>query len=164
MSLFVGALLLAVSCNNAPEADAKKNTAPSPQPKAAVSSELGTLELSLECSDQMKYNLDQISAKAGQEVKLKLIHTGELEKSVMGHNFVLLKKGINPADFASAAGQAKESDYIPNGGADLIAFTDLIGGGESTEISFTAPGPGIYDFMCSFPGHYMMMKGKMVVN
>lgn len=164
MSLIMGALLLAVSCNNAPEADAEKTTAPSPQPKAAVEADLSALEVRIECTDQMKYSLDQITAKAGQEIQLSLVHVGELDKSVMGHNFVLLKKGTNTADFAAAAAQAKDSDYIPNGGTDVLAHTGLIGGGESTELSFTAPGPGIYDFMCSFPGHYAMMKGKLIVN
>ena len=45
----------------------------------------------------------------------------------------------------------------------IIAYTDLIGGGESSTITFDAPDKGIYDFICSFPGHWSIMKGKLIV-
>ena len=67
------------------------------------------------------------------------------------------------AAFAEAAMDAAATDYIPNGGADVIAHTKLIGGGEKDVISFKAPEAGTYDYICSFPGHYAMMKGVLVV-
>jgi azurin len=39
----------------------------------------------------------------------------------------------------------------------------MIGGGESTVIEFVAPEAGTYTYICSFPGHYAMMKGKLIV-
>ena len=39
----------------------------------------------------------------------------------------------------------------------------LIGGGEETTVTFDAPAKGTYDFICSFPGHYALMKGKFIV-
>jgi azurin len=39
----------------------------------------------------------------------------------------------------------------------------MLGGGETTTIAFTAPAAGTYDYICSFPGHYGMMKGKLIV-
>jgi len=39
----------------------------------------------------------------------------------------------------------------------------MLGGGETTTIEFTAPGAGIYDYICSFPAHYGLMKGKLIV-
>ena len=47
--------------------------------------------------------------------------------------------------------------------SDVIAATKLLGPGESETISFTAPEPGDYQFVCSFPGHFAMMRGIMVV-
>ena len=111
--------------------------------------------------DQMRFDLNEIKVKAGDKVKLILNHTGKLPKNVMGHNFVLLTKGTDVAKFATAAMDEKESNYIPDAG--VIAHTGLIGGGESTTIEFTAPPKGTYDFICSFPGHYAMMKGKFIV-
>lgn len=119
-------------------------------------------EIIIESNDQMKYNLSEIRVKSGQKVKLTLKHVGKLPKESMGHNFVLLKDGTDVQSFAMAAGQARESGYIANEG-DIIAHTNIIGGGESDTIEFDAPALGIYDFICSFPGHYAIMKGKFIV-
>ena len=112
-------------------------------------------------NDQMKFDLSEIRVKAGEKVKLTLNHTGKFKKDVMGHNFVLLAAGTDVAKFATAAMSAKATGYIPAKGA--LAHTKLIGGGESTTIEFTAPKKGTYDFICSFPGHYSIMKGKFIV-
>ncbi|MGH7283704.1 MAG: plastocyanin/azurin family copper-binding protein, partial [Polyangiaceae bacterium] len=29
--------------------------------------------------------------------------------------------------------------------------------------TFTAPGPGKYPYICTYPGHYMTMKGTLEV-
>jgi azurin len=81
----------------------------------------------------------------------------------MGHNFVLLKKGVNVDEYAKKAVLAKSNDYIPNSD-ETIAYTKMLGGGESTTISFSTPEAGIYTYICSFPGHYMMMRGELIVN
>lgn len=111
--------------------------------------------------DQMKFDLKEIRVKAGEKVKLTLNHKGKFKKDIMGHNWVLLNAGTDVAKFATAAMSAKTSEYIPAKGA--LAYTGLIGGGESTSIEFTAPKKGTYDFICSFPGHYSIMKGKFIV-
>jgi azurin len=46
---------------------------------------------------------------------------------------------------------------------DVIAATKLLGPGENETLTFTAPEPGDYQFVCSFPGHFAMMRGIMVV-
>ena len=115
----------------------------------------------LNSNDQMRFDLNEIKVKAGEKVKLTLNHTGKLPKNVMGHNFVLLTKGTDVTKFATAAMSEKGNEYIPSSG--VLAHTELIGGGESTTIEFTAPSKGTYDFICSFPGHYAMMKGKFIV-
>ena len=115
----------------------------------------------LNSNDQMKFDKTEIKVKAGEKIKLVLNHTGKLPKNAMGHNFVLLTKGTDVQKFATAAMNEKATEYIPSKG--VLAHTKLIGGGESTTIEFTAPAKGTYDFICSFPGHYAMMKGKFIV-
>ncbi|MDN3203762.1 azurin [Algoriphagus sediminis] len=119
-----------------------------------------TLELS--SNDQMQYDKAQFRVKSGQKVTLTLTHTGQMDKAVMGHNFVLLKKGTDVAAFATEAISAADNEYIPESDA-IIAHTSLIGGGETTSVTFDAPEPGIYDYICSFPGHYSIMRGKFLV-
>lgn len=119
--------------------------------------------ITIEGSDQMKYNLTQLKAKAGQKVMLHLKHTGKMPIQAMGHNWVLLQKDTDITTFANLASRAQSNGYVPVGSKSVIAATKLIGGGQETSITFTAPAKGTYDFICSFPGHYGIMKGKFIV-
>ena len=112
----------------------------------------------------MKFNRNKITVSVGQKIELTLKHTGKLPKAAMGHNIVILKQGTGVATFAQKAIAASENDYIPEDDTDVIVNTKMLGGGESDTITFTAPTEkGEYDFICSFPGHYAMMRGKFVV-
>ena len=113
--------------------------------------------------DNMIYDKNKIEVNSGKNIILTLNHKGKVSKEFMGHNFVLLKKGVNVDEYAKKAVLAKSSDYIPNSD-EAIAYTKMLGGGESTTISFLAPEAGIYTYICSFPGHYMMMRGELIVN
>lgn len=114
-------------------------------------------------NDLMQFSLSEIKVKAGQKVKLTLRHIGTLDKNVMGHNVVILKPGVDIAEFASLASTEKANDYIPADTQDVIVHTKIVGGGETTSIEFEAPALGTYDFICSFPAHFAMMKGKFIV-
>ncbi len=123
----------------------------------------GVTEILLTGNDQMRFNLKEIKVNAGDKVKLTLKHVGQLDAKVMGHNFVLLKPETNINDFASKAVSAKGNDYIPENTENVIVHTKMIGGGEQTTITFDAPEKGVYDFICSFPGHVALMQGKFIV-
>ncbi|MBC3758046.1 azurin [Hyunsoonleella sp. SJ7] len=115
-------------------------------------------------TDAMQFDKKELRVKAGQKVKLTLRHTGKMDVNVMGHNVVILKQGVDISAFAGKAATARDTKYIPAGAeGDIIAYTNMIGGGQTTSIEFDAPAPGTYDFICSFPGHYALMKGKFIV-
>ncbi|ATA73230.1 Azurin [Capnocytophaga canis] len=161
---------LAVSCGNTETKKKEESSvthnhehvAPeTPSNSTAKHVENGTIVL--EGTDQMTFNLSEIKAKAGEKVTLTLKHVGKMPVTVMGHNFVLLKQGTDVAAFAAEALKAKDSDYVPAGSDAVIAHTKVIGGGEETTITFDAPEAGTYDFICSFPAHAAMMKGKFIV-
>ena len=87
-----------------------------------------------------------------------------MSKDLMGHNLVILKKGTDLNAFGQKANAAKETGYIPEDMKDaVIVHTEMIGGGEETTIEFDAPEAGEYDFLCSFPAHFAIMRGKFVV-
>ena len=136
---------------NSSEANESKNT----------DSDIANIVLT--SNDVMQYNLKEVKAKAGQKVKLTLRHIGKLDINVMGHNVVILKQGVDLTEFAGKAAIERENKYIPKDSQDIIAHTDLIGGGQVTSIEFVAPEAGTYDFLCSFPGHSGIMKGKFIV-
>ncbi|MGZ0015298.1 azurin [Yeosuana sp. AK3] len=117
----------------------------------------------LTANDMMQFNLKEIKVKAGQKVRLTLRHIGKLDVNVMGHNFVLLKPEVDLIAFATSASTQKDNKYIPKGTEDVIAYTDIIGGGQVTTIEFDAPEVGTYEFLCSFPAHYAMMRGLFIV-
>lgn len=143
--------------------DANQTTADTAQSGEAIQRRDGMVQINLTGDDMMRFNLNEIRVKAGETVRLTLTHVGELPENAMGHNFVLLQQGTDVVDFGQRAATASGNDYIPEGTEDVIVNTEMIGGGEETTIEFTAPEPGTYDYLCSFPGHYVQMQGKFIV-
>lgn len=128
------------------------------------STDASVAEITIESNDMMKFNTSILEVTEGQTVKLTLKHVGEMEKKAMGHNWVLLKKGVDKDTFAGAAIAAADNDYIPADRMDdIIAHTKMLGGGESDTIEFEAPAVGDYQFLCTFPGHVALMNGSLVV-
>ncbi|MEM9936623.1 MAG: azurin [Bacteroidota bacterium] len=162
MLLMVLALFLA-SCGGSETSESTSDAPVQEEPVAEVPSEpAGEVSLEINGSDQMQYDISELKVSENYMVTLTLNHTGQLPKQSMGHNFVLLKEGTDVAEFAVNAIAAMETDYIP-AGDNVIAHTKMLGGGESDTITFMAPPKGTYDFICSFPGHYGIMKGKFIV-
>ena len=114
-------------------------------------------------NDLMKFDKTELRVFEGQKITLTLNHTGKMSKEIMGHNSVLLNKETDLNDFAQRAMLARENEYIPDGD-ETIVYTKLIGGGESDTITFTAPEKGSYTYICTFPGHYGLMKGVLIVS
>jgi azurin len=123
-------------------------------------------EQTIEGNDLLQFNVAEmtVSADCG-EVTINLVHTGMLPATVMGHNWVL----TTTADYmaVAAAGQAAGApNYLPDGDARVFAATAIVGGGETTSVTFSLAGleaGGDYTFFCSFPGHYVLMNGKFII-
>jgi len=121
----------------------------------------------IEGNDAIQFNLSEIRVSSSCEsFTLTLKHVGMLAKNIMGHNWVLTTTPDYEA--VAQAGQAAgvDNNYVPPGDQRVLAATALIGGGEETSISFDPSGlePGAdYTYFCSFPAHYVLMKGKLIV-
>ena len=136
---------------------------------------LATLAVSLNAAqkiiitgnDTMQFDTKEFTVKAGEEVELELKNIGKLPKIAMGHNLVILKKGISAIKFGQKimGMGASATNVLPAASMDdVIAATKLLGPSESDTITFTAPNEaGDYQFVCTFPGHFAMMRGIMVV-
>lgn len=119
----------------------------------------------VESTDQMTYNTQAISiSKSCKTFTVNLKHTGSLPKTAMGHNLVLSKTADMPGIATDGIGAGPDAAYVKAGDGRVIAHTGLIGGGESTSVTFDvsklAAGED-YSFFCSFPGHYALMKGSV---
>ena len=160
--IILASAFILFSCGGGGDAVKEPATTPDATETPAVAVEPVTLTIAGD--DNMKFDKDLLTVKEGQEVTLILTHPGTMAKDVMGHNWVLLKKGVDMQEFAiDEALPAKDNEYIPVGTNKVIAHTKLIGGGEKTQITFTAPKKGTYEFLCTFPGHFASMHGKFVV-
>lgn len=121
-------------------------------------------KITIESNDAMEFNLYEVEVFEGQTVELTLKHTGVMPLAAMGHNWVLLQEGVDEYDFGMKAMKATETDYIPESEKDkVIAHTKTLGGGEEDTITFKAPNAGTYTYCCTFPNHFAIMKGKMIV-
>lgn len=115
-------------------------------------------------NDQMQFSTNELRAEVGKPIKLTLKHIGKVPKQAMGHNIVILKQGTDEAAFAVKAAEAQTTDYIPESEkSSIVAHTKLLGGGEEDTIEFTIDKKGTYNFLCSFPGHFALMKGVLIV-
>ena len=116
--------------------------------------------------DKMKFSVATIEVAPGQKISVTLKNTGTSPKASMGHDFLVLKKGVNMMAFLDAGAMDAAHEYVaPAMEKDVLARTKLLGPGESDTVTFTAPYvPGDYDFICSFPGHATQgMKGILAV-
>ena len=120
-------------------------------------------KLEITGTDAMQFDKKELSV-AGDctQVEVTLHHSGKLPAQAMGHNWVL-SKTADVAGVASdgiAAGFA--NDHIKKGDARVIAHTKIVGGGQTTSITFPTSAltkGGAYTYFCSFPGHSSIMKG-----
>ena len=149
---------LIFSCQNTNEKEQSKMKSSA---KEQISLE-NEIKIILNSDDLMRFDKNMLLVQSGQKITLTLNHIGKMDKLIMGHNFVLLKKDVDVMAFAEKAVLAKNNEYIPEGD-EVIVYTKLLGGGESDTITFDAPEKGYYTFLCTFPGHWGLMKGKLVV-
>ena len=113
--------------------------------------------------DQMRYDLERIVVKAGKPVEVLFENT-----DLMPHNFVITQPGAleevgTLAEAAATQPGALERGYVPS--SDKILFASrLLPPRESQRLAFTAPQkPGVYPYVCTYPGHWRRMYGALYV-
>ena len=121
---------------------------------------LPAAELSLKTmTAQMKYDTTEFTVTPGQPVTIQFENGDDLP-----HNFVLCKPGTDVVALSMKQMTDPESvkrNWLPNDPA-VIAHSKMLNPHEREKITFTMPEkPGIYPFVCTFPGHAMTMKGQL---
>ncbi|WP_274584835.1 azurin [Neisseria leonii] len=176
LTLIAAALVLTACSQETPAPAAQESAAP-PAASAtadtvaapAADAPAAVCEVVVESDDNMKFNTDEIAIDkaACAEFKITLKHKGKMPVAAMGHNIVISKTEDAAGVVADGAGATADNGYVKPGDSRVIAATKLIGGGEETSIvidtgKFTAG--GAYEFYCTFPGHYGMMRGVVKVS
>jgi azurin len=120
-------------------------------------------KLEITGTDAMQFDKKELSVAADcTQVELTLHHSGKLPAQAMGHNWVLAKTSDMAGVVSDGAAASFANDHIKPGDARVIAHTKIVGGGQTTSVTFPTSKltkGGAYSFFCSFPGHSSLMKG-----
>ncbi len=86
----------------------------------------------------------------------------------MQHNLVIIKRGTTEkvgaaADKLAQTGYAAKVNYVPKM-SEVLASTPLIDPNGRFTLTFKVPDtPGNYPYICTFPGHWRIMRGILKV-
>jgi uncharacterized cupredoxin-like copper-binding protein/glucose/arabinose dehydrogenase len=108
----------------------------------------------------LKFDIENFEVPEGSKVKLVFNNQDD-----MLHNLVITNKGKGDEVGKKAMDlgvNGSQLGYIPES-HDVLYNTCLLQPETSQSIYFVAPKAGEYPYLCSFPGHYFIMKGTMKV-
>ena len=137
-------------------------------PRPAAPAAATPCEVRISGNDALQFDLKTItvSKKACPQFRVVLRHSGKLPKAAMGHNWVLTRTADVDAVAKDGVAAGLANEYVKPRDPRVIAASRLVGGGETTTV--TVPTArldvgGDYMYVCTFPGHYAVMRGKFVV-
>jgi azurin len=143
---------------------ARPSTAGSPAPgPAAGNRPVQAITVSVVVG-QMKFDRSVIAVRAGQRVEITLVNGDDMQ-----HNLVIFARGPMAMYEKELFGSMNEPNaqlrgFVPDS-PNVLAASRLLNAGESTVLAFDAPSvPGDYPFVCSFPGHWLTMRGVLRVD
>ena len=148
----------------APSNDAAPSAASTPadaKPAAVVEN----CSTTIEGNDAMQFNVGSITVPAScSDFTIHLRHTGTMPATAMGHNVVVSLASDRQAIASEGAQAGQDAAYVKPGDSRVIAHSEIVGGGETTSVTFKTSqlqGSGPYEFFCSFPGHWTVMRGSI---
>jgi azurin len=114
--------------------------------------------------EQMRFDTTRLVVEAGKPFQVIVENV-----DFMPHNFVIVKP--NTREKVGARTETMRPDQIDSQGrafiprtSDILAGTRLLESGQSATLSLTAPTQeGLNEFVCTFPGHWQVMFGQLVV-
>jgi len=109
----------------------------------------------------LKYNTSLLTVKAGSKIKLTFKNTDD-----MLHNVVITAPAAADVVGKMALNMGLNGErmsYVP-ATSKVLYYTLLLQPGKSESIYFIAPEKaGEYPYVCTYPGHYIVMRGIMKV-
>ena len=174
--LFIGAIRQSAGLNEAPAAApaasspaaaaATPATAATTAPAASSAPGASTeITIKPDLANPLAYDTKEFKVKAGQKVKITFNNTHPAVPQP--HNLIIAKPGTKDKLLGLAMAMAAAPDgmakgFIPDS-PDILFHTKLLQPNTSETLEFTAPAAGDYPYLCSFPGHGLIMNGVMHV-
>lgn len=136
--------------------------------QALASNESNLCELRLEANDRMQFvQKELVVDNVCDTVTITLKHVGKLPVTAMGHNVVVALESDMQGIAADSFKAGITNRYVAPDDQRVIVASEVIGGGESTDVSFSTseldPAQR-YVFFCAAPGHWVMMKGALAIS
>ena len=94
---------------------------------------------------------------------VEIVVTLNNSSTVNSHNLVIVQSGTRDEVAAAGITAGPANDWVPPGDPRVIVHTPLLAPGATGEVRFMAPKPGVYKFVCTFPGHNLTMFGSFIV-
>lgn len=105
-----------------------------------------------------------LTAPAGSTITLTLTNRTDPDDEI-GHNWVLVQPGQEASVLANGIAAGDDNDWLDDADPGIIAATRLIEGDSDDDVTFEAPAPGTYTFVCTFPDHYAGgMQGTLTIS
>ena len=125
-------------------------------------------ETNLSAADNMMFDKRKISVDSScEKFVINFEHKGKMPIAAGGHNVVIIKtKDFNTVVKTIDMKLGAETGFLPEI-PEVLAKTAIIGGGGRTSLSIDISKldkGGSYQFICSFPGHYAVMRGTLEVS
>jgi azurin len=124
-------------------------------------------KLAIGGNDAIQYDKKQLTIGSDcTQVELTLTHTGKLPAQSMGHDWVLVKAEDLSAVASDGLTAGLANGYVKKDDPRVIAHTKIVGGGESTTVTFATAAlkkGQSYKYLCTFPGHNALMNGDFIV-
>ena len=123
----------------------------------------GARAITMKTGPNLTYRQTEIRVRPGEPIRLTLRNP-----DVLPHNWVLARPGTlrtvgEAANRLIADPRAYALQYIPPSD-DVLVHTDIVPPGGAFTVYFRAPKePGRYPYLCTFPGHWMVMNGVLIV-
>lgn len=148
---------------DATAAPATDTAAADGKPEAVVNN----CSTTIEGNDAMQFDVGSITVPSScSEFTINLKHVGKLPVAAMGHNVVISQASDRAGIAADGMSAGADGGYVKPDDARVIAHSDMVGGGQSTSVTFPVSaiqGAGPFEFFCSFPGHWAVMRGPIKV-
>lgn len=121
----------------------------------------GVAEVYINCVPEgLKFDFEKFTVKVGQQIQLVFSNP-----DVMAHNLLVVKPGTEEEVAKAAMNMGAEGfakHFVPES-PNIIIATKLLNEDEKQVLKFKFDTPGVYPYICSFPGHAQIMRGEITV-
>ena len=120
-------------------------------------------KITIKTGKNLSYETRTLKVRPGEPIQFTLVNP-----DVVPHNWALVKPDAlqrvgELSNRLVSDPEAFARHYIPQT-SDVLFYTDVVPPQENFTIHFRAPKvPGRYPYLCTFPGHWMVMNGELIV-